>query len=54
MEKVTDRPVTGEHAPVLKVLASTTPMARMIRERLAAEDATAASGETGVSQPSEA
>ena len=38
----TDGPVTGERAPILHVLAPSTPMARMIRERLAREDEEAA------------
>lgn len=40
-------PVTGELAPVLKVLAPSTPMARMIRERLAARSETVDPVESG-------
>lgn len=39
-------PVTGERAPVLHVLAPSTPMARMIRERLAEQDAAVDLGES--------
>lgn len=40
-----DRPVTGERAPVLRVLNPATPMARMIRERLAERSAESETGE---------